>query len=156
LRFRSAIRRYPRDRRHELISPPRDGPDDGLPAHDRFGRGLRRLRRHRGVEEITTARHCLDQAAIDVAELLAQFADALHKRVIAHADIGPHGLEKLWLGDEQPSVLRKIAQHLERLGPQVDFLIAGAQTSACQIERKAVKPQHRVVHSAAPERAIIG
>src|SRR5215468_5452596 len=39
----------------------------------------------------------------------------------------PHGLEKLWLGDEPPSILHKVAQHLERLGPQVDFLIAGGK-----------------------------
>src|SRR5262249_22010818 len=111
--------------------------------YPRFGRGLRHLRQYCGVEQITAAGHSLDQLSIIIAELLAQFTDALHKRIIAHADVGPHSIEKLLLGHEPPDILREVAQHLERLGPQVDHLIAEAQASTRQIERKAVKPQNR-------------
>jgi len=106
-------------------------------------RALRHLRSDYDIQHVTAARHRLDQAAILITKLLAQLSDALHERVIAHAHIGPHGLEKLLLGREPPDVLYEVAQHLERLEAQVDLLIAAPQTSARKIEHKAVKPQDR-------------
>jgi hypothetical protein len=89
-----------------------------------------RLDRHCDVEQITPASRRPDQAVVVVAELLAQFPDALKERVIAYGDVGPRGFEKLLFGHEPPGMLNKIAEYLERLGAQVDLLIADAQTSA--------------------------
>ncbi len=111
---------------------------------------LRRLCPHRGVQQIAAARHRLDQAAVVVAELMAQFPNALHERVIGHRHVWPHRLIEFLLGHEPPGVLCEVAQHLERLGPQVDLLIARTQASSRQIEHEAVELQNSVddmVHS---------
>src|SRR5262249_32381790 len=117
------------------------------------------IRRNRRLKQISAPRHGLDQLVIIVAELLAQFPDALHKRVVTHGNVGPHLLKQLSLGHKSPSIVREAAQHLERLGPQVDLLIAGSQTWPRYIEDKAVKPQDPVddlVQSALPARVIVG
>jgi hypothetical protein len=61
-------------------------------------------------------------------------------------------------GDELPGMLHKVAKHLERLGAQVDLPIAGAQTSAHQVQRKAVKlqnPMKEMVHFVSCEAIIL-
>ena len=89
-----------------------------------------------------------------VAELLAQFADALHERVIGHNNVGPYRLVKLLLGHKAAGVLCEVTQHLERLGPQVNVLFARPQIPARQIERERVEPQNpvRALFDGAPSR----
>src|SRR5262245_8158224 len=69
---------------------------------------LRCLRCDRGIEQISTARYCLDQAVVVITELAAQLANALRDGVIRNDDIGPDRVIKLLLGDEASGVLREV------------------------------------------------
>src|SRR5206468_3356655 len=77
-----------------------------------------------------------------VPQLVAQFPDTLHQRVIRYGNVWPNHLVKLLLRDKASSVLHKIAQDLKRLWSQVDVLIRAAQTPTRQVQRKAVEMQN--------------
>ena len=91
------------------------------------------------VEQITAARYRLDKTVVIVAELVTQLPNALRDRVVGHGHVGPYGLVKLLLGDQPPGVLCEVTKYLEGLGPQLDIVVARAQTSARQIEREVVE-----------------
>jgi hypothetical protein len=102
----------------------------------RHNRRRERRNRHFGIQQIAAASQRSYETAGIVAELLAQFVDALNERVIRYGNTGPHRLVKLLLWHEPAGVFGEVAKNLERLGAQVDIVVAGAQKSPRQIKRK--------------------
>jgi hypothetical protein len=97
------------------------------------------LCQYRRIKEISPTRYRLDQGVIAVAELSAQLSNSLFNGIVTHDHVWPYSIEKLSLGHQSSSVVREIAKHLKRLWPQLDILLARAQTSTREIERKPVE-----------------
>jgi hypothetical protein len=73
--------------------------------------------RDRGNEAIASAMHRLDDARglRVLAQSRADFAQVHLQDAVAHADVGPEGVEQLFLGDQPPRVLGQVAKHGKRL-----------------------------------------
>ena len=69
-----------------------------------------------------------------VAQRCANIADALHNRILSHEDIGPDGLDQLFLGDEPAGMFDEIAQEVEGFGPELNLINPAQKRAALQIE----------------------
>jgi hypothetical protein len=76
------------------------------------------------IEQIAATGNRPDHHAVNIAELLAQLANALHQRIVGNCHVAPNGIVKLLLGDETPGILGEMAQEMERLRPQIEVASA--------------------------------
>ena len=92
-----------------------------------------------------------DHRAVSIAELQAQFANALHEGIVGNRHIAPNGIVKLPLGDETSGVLGEMAEEKERLRPQLEVTSCDAHTAARQIQLESVEaqdPGNNLIHGA--------
>ena len=87
------------------------------------------MRCNRGHENISAARHRLDQALRFVADSQPDLAHAACHRFIGHGGLAPDGPRELILRNQAASVLDEVAQGLEALRPQFYVATGTAQTA---------------------------
>src|SRR5262245_14643569 len=105
------------------------------------------------IQDISAPGHRFDQAVILIAELGAQFPNALHQGVVRNRHVSPHRIEQLLFGNKTPDVSSKVAEHFERLGPKRNVLSTHANTASAKIESEAVEISNtadELVHSDTP------
>jgi hypothetical protein len=115
---------------------PADQMRRGTPAGHRAV-WLRRLVAFDGRDEAEAASmHRLDEARMAhvVVQGIPDLADRLRERRLRDGDPAPHGVEELFLGDEDARPLREIAEHTPGLGPQRDGGLSGAEESGVEVE----------------------
>ncbi|HKS60760.1 MAG TPA: hypothetical protein VJT13_03620, partial [Xanthobacteraceae bacterium] len=86
---------------------------------------------------------------VDIAELAAQFADALHQCIVGDCHAAPNRIVELLLGDQAPGVLGQVAQQTKRLRPQLEIASCDARTAAHQVQIESVEaqdPRNNLIH----------
>ncbi len=104
-------------------------------------RCLQRARRDFGIEQVSAARYCLDQAVIVVRKFAAQLPNALSNGIVRNDDIGPDGLIEILLGNQAPRIGGEVFENLKSLRSQLDILITRSQAPACEVQRELVEIQ---------------
>ncbi|KRE07582.1 hypothetical protein ASE61_21580 [Bosea sp. Root670] len=69
------------------------------------------------VQQVSATGYGFDQEMIGVTQLVSQLANALNERVIRDSDIWPYDLKQFPLRHQPSSILGKVTENLERLGP---------------------------------------
>jgi hypothetical protein len=88
-------------------------------------------------EHVSSTGNCSDEAPITVCQGPANIADAMREGFICYSHGRPYGVDKLVLRHQPASILDKVFQDREALGPQLNLPIVGTDTAAPKIERKS-------------------
>ena len=116
--------------------------DDGTEAVGRSMSFFGRLRIGCGyaadavVEDIAAPRHGLDHLEAAVCQCAADIGDTVCERIVGNDNPLPHGIVQRGLRNQPAVVVEQDREYLERLGPQVHFVVAAEEHPAVEVHRE--------------------